>query len=579
MKENGFRTDVVMARIWRRMLEDLTPFLGPERADFKVASDKLLLGDIRGFRLALDQIRLPLWSSAKHFKAVYQLKNFTRRYIFVDDVFSADEMSWATWVKYQSTQQRISTPINWDPLFFCGLLEEWRHLCQEILGQYDEEEHLRNCRFAKNACVGHPAKRRRLDYKVKGPITGSLAHLEFLRRAMDEDPHLSAALKGARWRETTHLELQLVPKSYKSLRAIMPDTLAGSFYSYGLGKVIQSRLKDVGLDIEHLQFRHRRLAEFASRDYRGAKRRLATLDLSSASDSITVDLLRRILPQKWYEKVMQGRISKFRYNGEIYDLQSACTMGLGHTFPLETLVFYVLVKGIMNVYAPGRSGLVSVYGDDIILPTWAVRPVVDVFKRLHLLVNDEKSFWGLCDFRESCGGDFFRGASVRPANPEFTGGRVSRRALVSLLYTTANAILLRWDDMTMSGTIAAIAHMIHALDGFVLSVPPDFPDESGLKVTPGTFQTCELESTNFGSRVVRYWRCSPAVSSVSSEDAFLWDWLRNNREREANAPLSERSVVTVRKRRRGRKLCYQAYAVDPGKATQVAEAPHRVIVP
>jgi len=580
MDKNGYHTDVAMKYIWRRLLEDLTPFLGLERPAFEDASKKLLLDDIKGFREAVGAIRLPYWSTAKHFKAVYQLKSFTERYIFAKDEFTAEELSSRTWVKYLSTQERISTPINWDPLFFAGLLEEWRAIASAILGQYDEDEHLRNCRFAKKACVGHPYARRRLDFKVKGPITGSSDHLLFLDRARGEDPHLAAALAGAVSRVTTHLKLQLVPKSYKILRAIMPDTLAGSFYSYGLGRCIQSRLKNIGLDIDHLQERHRGLARFASSDWRSADRRLATLDLSSASDSITVDLLEKVLPRKWYEKVMFGRVSKFVFNDVSHDLNSACTMGLGHTFPLETLLFYVLVRGIMNVYAPGRRGLVSVYGDDIILPTWAVKPVIAVFRRLHLQVNDEKSFWGLCDFRESCGGDYFRGELVRPARPEQRGCRLGKRPFVAFLYKVANVLLSKgWDSGSLYYTLSAISRMISVLDGFVLSVPPDFPDESGLKVEPGTLATEEPRSINWGSHVVRYWSSAPHQSPVTSYEAWLWEWLRVTQDRGEGDKPSSRSMFSVRKRRRGRQICWVSYLADPGKGISWPDKPHTAVVP
>lgn len=592
--ENRIHTDVVMKMIWRRLLEDLSRDLGPERADFEEAKGYLALNDIPKFRDCIGKIRLPFWSTASHFKAVYQLKGFTDRYIFASDKLSPEELRSVTWVKYLETQRRIQLPIDWDPLFFSGLLEEWRGIASAILGPYDPDEHLQYCRFAKNACVGHPASRKRLDHKVKGPITGSCFHLQFLRRALDEDPHLTAALAGARWKQSTYLQLQLVPKSYKSLRAIMPDTLAGSFYSAGLGRVIQNRLAAHGLDIDRLQERHRRLARLASADLVGGRRRLATLDLSSASDSITVDLLYRILPKKWYDIVTAGRIARYQFNGTEYDLQSACTMGLGHTFPLETLVFYVLVRGIMNRYAPGKHGLVSVYGDDIILPTWAVKPVVSVFKRLHLLVNDDKSFWGLCDFRESCGGDFFRGISVRPARPEQQGCRLGRRKFVAFLYKVANVLILRWGADNIYRTLQTICQIISLVDGFVLSVPPDFPDESGLKVEPGSYGTEVPTTVNWGTPVVRFWRATPHVSPPLSEEAFLWEWLRENATRSFQEPtwrplngyrrigditrLDGQPKVALRKRRRGRRVQLVAYVVDPGEPSW-ATTPHTTIVP
>jgi len=581
-----FSTDVVMKSTWLHILEDLKN-LSPLAGGFSECKKLLLADDISGFRDALASVSLPFWSDPLDFKVVYQLKSFLDRYLFVRDKFSPDELAEASWLKYQSVQARLSTPIDVPKLYRAGLVRKWRLLCKEILGQYDEEEHWQNCQFARNATVGHTRRRSRLDHKLKGPITGSYEHLAFLRRCCEEDPLLSHTLTGVRFKAVRTLKLTFVPKSFKALRAIMPDTLAGSFYSKGLGEMIATRLRRRGLDIDRLQDQHRKLAQRASA-YRGRElRRLATLDLSSASDSISMQLLRLILPVEWYNKIRFGRVPYYTYSGAEYRLQSACTMGLGHTFPLETLLFYVLVRGIAETVRPHCDLTLSCYGDDLILPTWLVKPVVAVFKELKLMVNEEKSFWGLCDFRESCGGDYFRGLDVRPSRPEETGRKMARREFVAFCYALANSLLQRWKIGSLERTITFLARVILALDGFVLAVPSSFPDQSGLKVDPGILWTEQPETVNFGSLRIKYWRSSVPLSRVTWEDPFAWaalqasygslpartflDWCRDQEDRSPGS-------LVLRKRKRGGRWQYiGTFAPDPGREESWPENPSSTV--
>lgn len=83
-------------------------------------------------------------------------------------------------------------------------------------------------------------------------------------------------------------------------------------------------------------------------------------------------------------------------------------MGNGFTFPLETLLFYSLVRACC-----GNEATVSVYGDDIICPVENIPLVFEVLQACGFLVNTSKSFWS-GPFRESCGKDFLFGSDVRP---------------------------------------------------------------------------------------------------------------------------------------------------------------------
>jgi len=583
----SYSTDVAMRTTWLTLCDDFgVTCMSSVRA--ALAAD-----DIPRFRNELDRFRLSYSAKVGEFKALTQLLNWTKRYRFAKDLFSDEELRLASWNKYSDVQLRLTQPIPVDKLYAAGFVARWRNICASILGKYTEAEHFERCAFAKNACVGHPARRRGLDQKLKGPLTGSTEHILFFRRYVESDPTLKRITQDCAFRPVPSLRLTFVPKSFKALRAIMPDTLLGSFYSHGLGRMMQDRLAKAGLNINTLQRKHRKLACLASRvsGWKGwrhsSENRLATVDLSSASDSISIQLLSLILPRKWFKAVTRGRVASYTYDGNTYKLMSACTMGLGHTFPLETLVFYVITKDLMERYGYENLPGPFVYGDDIIAPSGVIvgKPgqpgLFDIFRMLHIEPNRDKSFVGWCDFRESCGGDFYRGHNVRPASPEGSFTRLTPFEYASFLYKLANSLLRQWNEFALETTLAWISTEIFRVIGEVHVIPDFFPDTSGLKVQPGCYLTDEPETINFGSYVVRYLLSNFGKRAVLLEEALLWDGLRRRQLqlvgettwfRPSTSAFSIRTRVT--RTRKGHKRVSLLCVVDPNvyKGTKPAKS-------
>lgn len=199
-------------------------------------------------------------------------------------------------------------------------------------------------------------------------------------------------------------KLVTVPKSWKTDRTVMVEPYLNGLFQLGVGDLITARIRSkAGIDLSD-QTTHRRLARENS-----ITGELATLDLSSASDTISVGLVEHLLPPDWFDLLSVLRTSMcVRDGGLPFRLEKFSSMGNGFTFPLETLIFWALVDSV-----PGCSGRTSVYGDDILCPSQHVNAVVDILSTCGFLVNSEKSFWE-GHFRESCGGDYFFGYDVRP---------------------------------------------------------------------------------------------------------------------------------------------------------------------
>lgn len=200
-----------------------------------------------------------------------------------------------------------------------------------------------------------------------------------------------------------------VPKDWKTYRGVVVEPMLNTLFQLGVGDYISARLSKCGLSIRD-QTKNQRLAKYGSMT--GV---LATLDLSSASDTISYELVAHLLPIEWFTLLSYGitpeievKTSELGPTRRLWQ-EKFSSMGNGFTFPLETLIFWALTAACCE----GEESDVSVYGDDIICPSWRAPEVARVLADLGFAVNPDKSFWS-GPFRESCGKDYVLGTDIRP---------------------------------------------------------------------------------------------------------------------------------------------------------------------
>lgn len=201
-----------------------------------------------------------------------------------------------------------------------------------------------------------------------------------------------------------------VPKDATKHRGIAVEPSINVFYQLGLGRLIRRQLRRQGVDLDTAQDIHRRVACEASRD--GG---FATLDLSNASDTVCYNLVRLVLPKSWFQHLAMLRSPKTSFRGGWWVLEKFSSMGNGYTFELETVLFAAITAAV-HEHVLGTAGKlghdVYVYGDDIICRTSVAQEVIAALRWFGFSLNERKSF-ASGSFRESCGGDFFRGQPVR----------------------------------------------------------------------------------------------------------------------------------------------------------------------
>lgn len=300
-----------------------------------------------------------------------------------------------------------------------AILEIARRKISRIIGQvpnYDEIVKL--SRFGPGATATLKGADARPENKILEPrISVTPKCLRLAQRLVGQDLHWSQARLGpdvegpcslvcTEFVETPYMRVVTVPKDSKTDRTIGAEPTFNTWLQAGVGRSLRRALDRVGVDLSN-QAVNQTWAELA------LDLGLATVDLSAASDSISYWLVEELFPPAWFTLLDALRSSHAKLpSGKILALEKFSSMGNGFTFELETLIFYAIGYAVC-VEMKESPVCLSVYGDDIIIPSAAYSRLVDVLKRLGFSVNNEKSYAdGL--FYESCGEHFFDRARVTP---------------------------------------------------------------------------------------------------------------------------------------------------------------------
>lgn len=271
-----------------------------------------------------------------------------------------------------------------------------------------------------------------------------------------------------------------VPKSTEISRTICVEPSLNMFLQKGTQAYLEELLtRNLGFDLERQQFRNKRLARRGSESGR-----FSTIDLSSASDTISLNFCEWILPRELYAWLTFIRSPEVQLpNGSWLELHMMSSMGNATTFPLQTIIFSALACAAYRVTGvqicrptckPGsvQDGNVGVFGDDIVVESSVYPLLMSVLKSAGFIPNASKSFnVGL--FRESCGGDYFDGHYVRGVYCKTLRGTHAVYSLINRLNVwSAN------NDILLPATIQLLMAGVR-----FLPVPPWEADIAGIKVS------------------------------------------------------------------------------------------------
>lgn len=371
----------------------------------------------------------PDWySSADLFADDYLVVSFLSKYPFLNVPFDPEDVAVEKFKEFEElcrlTNKRFLDleldPSKWDPLLRTVFYSAKRKIAR-VLGdlKLDEISQLFGwgpgaTSASKNqSTTAYDKFKSRLDVTSNSLVmahccVNSTPSWVNCQLQTDSFPSVEVSLTREAFNVVRGNEIVFVPKNAKTHRVIAIEPHVNSYLQKGFGSYIRRRLRSsANIDLDD-QTINQRLAKLGSMS--GS---LATIDLSGASDSISKELVRFLLPYQWFVvldlcRSKQGFLKKesvwLHYN-------KFSSMGNGYTFELESLIFWALAKA--SAQLSDDDSELSVYGDDIIVGTATVPLLATVIDFAGFRVNHKKSFFSGW-FRESCGKDYFNGIEVRP---------------------------------------------------------------------------------------------------------------------------------------------------------------------
>lgn len=340
----------------------------------------------------------------------YLASSLVRKYEGFDVGIDTKEQAMKAWLHAEerclSTNRRFRNGLDKETLRF---LFQCRKLIQRILGACPSVADIRkNIRFGPGSTTSTPSKfcssldKLESDLKVS-PQCYSLAYGIFdQENAFGFDPRTFTVTVASEWAS--------VSKTALTDRPIEIPIIIDSMIQMSLGSLVRAKLKRFGLDLDHQASKNGLLAEFGS-----LTGKLATIDLESASDTISYELVKFLLPRGWFNLLNSCRSRAVMLDNEhTYHLQKFSAMGNGYTFELESLIFLVITLVASGYLEPRKLPLcIGVFGDDICCPSDSASDVIHWLTECGFSINADKTFTH-GPFRESCGQDFYLGAPVRP---------------------------------------------------------------------------------------------------------------------------------------------------------------------
>lgn len=337
--------------------------------------------------------------------------------------------------------------------------------------------------------------------------------------------------------------LAFVPKTATKVRSICMEPTTLMYHQQGWLKAIARYIK------WHPYLRRRinlERAELNKRDaYLGSiDGSIATIDLSAASDSVSLSLVK-----SWFHNtslrlpLLATRSYKTKLpTGETWQLNKYASMGSALCFPVECLVFAAVCEAAITECGdnPGNS-MYRVYGDDIVIESKYADTVIDRLTQNGFTINKEKSFIhkGANNFRESCGGFYLNGYDVTPnfLSRFFVNSKDGRRrsqmstyvqqrielanACYGRLPLTRRAVLLTLRTLPLSLRVPFVDPLRYWGDQNNTGLITPYPTNHHLK-TDGKYSDCESNIT-YGTAIMR-----SVVQGPKDESIRLYETLRNS---------------------------------------------------
>lgn len=272
-------------------------------------------------------------------------------------------------------------------------------------------EEFSDCAFGPGLTFGMSSADRHIIYKICGdqtctPRARQLAAEVLTKLFPNWGQHL--ADHGKNLISVNGNRLTFVPKSCDIYRTIAVEPSLNVFLQNGIDRALRRRMRPFGLLLDDQQ------ASIDAMKVGWEKGSVATIDLSSASDSVAMEAVRLLFPDNWYKLFCTVRSPEYTLDkGSTWSTyEKFSSMGNGTTFPIESIIFLAAAQACAAYCGDDTRGI-RVYGDDIVTKPQSSLLLIEVLAFFGFKTNRSKTFiFGR--FRECCGTDILDGVDIRP---------------------------------------------------------------------------------------------------------------------------------------------------------------------
>lgn len=358
-----------------------------------------------------------VYEGPHQFRDAYAATKFLSKFKGLTLDYDLDEVAMLKFEKFElqcKRQNEVFKDLSSHPKFRGEIV--WLHNAiirkiESILGDFDVHEFFSSPDWGPGATTKLKASVANASnkFRLENGITRDLYDLIPLGTLAEVYPAWAYHLSRSGFQFEKGNRVVTVAKDSRANRVIAIEPGLNLWFQKSIGTMIERRLRRCGIDLRY-QDRNQKLAERSS-----VTDLNATIDFSSASDSISIGTVEALLPPRWFS-ILDAARSHFgtRSDGSVVKWNKFSSMGNGFTFPLESLIFYAIAFCCARYSQPLAFGeAVSVYGDDVIIPSRCFDLFREVSEFYGFSFNAQKSFRA-SPFRESCGSHFFNGVDVKP---------------------------------------------------------------------------------------------------------------------------------------------------------------------
>ena len=291
----------------------------------------------------------------------------------------------------------------------------------QVLGQFDWDLFMDGLRHGPGATTRLSRRESAIPNKLSGKPYSTSSCYNLAYAILTESPSWAFNISNVVSPENLLVirewdDEECVTKNAKTDRYIRKQPDMNVVIQLAIAYVMRRKFQRWNINLNDQSINQRRAKEGS---ITGA---IATVDWRNASNSLCCSLVYQLIGNNhadyidptWYNLMEASRVELGMVDGQLRALEMFSANGNGYTFETESLIFWSLARAVCEVLGIPQD--VTIYGDDLTLPSEAVPLLLEVGRYAGLTINLKKTHYESHEltFRESCGKHYVNGYDVSP---------------------------------------------------------------------------------------------------------------------------------------------------------------------